>query len=102
MLNLRITLVFVLAAIILFTSGCATIQRAKKAEELEKELSQLTQLIREKDAQIDRLQELLNNQQRQFQEKELSCEREAERLHKELSKLRTSLKMLEKREPPLK
>lgn len=100
--NLRITLAFVLTAIILFTSGCATIQRAKKVEELEREISQLTQLIKEKDVQIDRLQELLNSQQRQLREKELSRERELERLHKELNKLKTRLKMLEKREPALK
>lgn len=101
MKNLRF-FISVLLAMVLFCSGCATIQKAKKAEELEREITRLSQLIKEKEERINELQELLSNQQRQSRERELSQKREQERLYKELNKLKTRLEMLEKREPALK
>lgn len=94
--------VFTLLATFIFNYGCATPQRAKKIEELEGEISRITQSLNEKNAEINRLQELLNNQHKWFQEKEISHRRELEKLHKEVNALQTRLKSLEKRQPALK
>jgi septal ring factor EnvC (AmiA/AmiB activator) len=96
MLDLRKKfLVFSLLVISLLNSGCATIQRAKKVEELEREISRLTQLIEERDARLNQLH-------KQFQEIELGYEKERERLYKELNELRTRLKTLKKEQPAFK
>lgn len=83
--------IILILSLILFISGCATIQRAKRAEELEREVARLNQLIKEKDARII-----------QLQEKEMSYKRSLEELQKELDEYKKRLKTPEKKTPPLK
>lgn len=98
----RKMLVFSLLATFLFINGCATIEKAKKVDDLEKRIDQLSQAIKEKDDQINQLRESLDSQQRQLQESELSYERSLEKLYKELNELRQRQATLEKKEPNLK
>ncbi|MFH1339208.1 MAG: hypothetical protein ABIH40_05155 [Candidatus Omnitrophota bacterium] len=85
----------------LLNSGCATIQKAKRVDELEREITQLRQLIKEKDSQISRLQELFNDQKMQLQDRELSYKKTLEGLNKELNELKAKPKALEKKQAEL-
>lgn len=98
----RKTFIFLLIAIFLFISGCATIEKAKKVDDLEKRINWLMQAIKEKDDQINELREALNNQEKQIQERELSYERSLEKLYKELNELKARQKAQERKEPNLK
>lgn len=88
-----------LIGILVFCCGCATIQKAKRAEELEKELTQLNQLIKErenqikeKDDQITRLQKLLDEKERKFKDDQISYKQTIEQLYKELEEYKAKLK----------
>ncbi len=56
----------VLAMVILSTllmSGCSTMQKAKRTDELEAQVVQLNQEIKDRDSQIAQLQQMLDQQQ---------------------------------------
>ncbi len=74
----------VLAAVIVSTvllSGCSTIQKAKRADELEGQVAQLNQEIKDRDSQIAQLQETLDQQQSDSQ-------KNLERLKNQLEELK--------------
>ncbi len=94
--------ILILGSCILSLSGCATIEKAKKAEQLENEVSQLNQAVKDRDAHIAQLQEMLDNQQKEMQENEIFHQNSLDKLYKEINELKMRQKSLEKKEPNLK
>ena len=73
-----------LIAVMLFSSGCASTQKTKRIEELETQVAELTQAMKEKDEQLQSSQELF------------------EELQNELDKYKTQLESSEEVEESLK
>ena len=73
-----------LITVMLFSSGCASAQKKKRIDDLETQVSQLTQSMRGKDAELVKCQESLENIKMQL----LTLEE----LQNELDKCREELK----------
>ncbi|MCM8801050.1 MAG: hypothetical protein NC912_03435 [Candidatus Omnitrophica bacterium] len=102
--HLRKVFFLSLIGIMLFCCGCATFQKLKRAEELEKELIQLNQLIKEresqieeKDNQINQLQKLLNEKEEELKEHLIFHKQTTEQLYKELEGYKARLREAEQR-----
>lgn len=57
---------FVLVLTAIFSSGCASMQQGKRADDLEKQLIVLKEAIKTKELQINRIREVLDDQTRQL------------------------------------
>jgi septal ring factor EnvC (AmiA/AmiB activator) len=94
--------ILILGFFVLSFSGCATIEKAKKVDKLEGEVGQLSQALKDKDAQIAQLQEMLDGQQKEMQENEILHQNSLDKLYKQMNELKMRQKSLEKKEPNLK
>ncbi len=90
---LKSKVVAVIIAGTFLMSGCSTIQKAKRADELEAQVSQLNQEIKDRDNQIAQLQQMLDQQQSDSQKnferlknqlEELKAKQEAAKSEKNL------------------
>lgn len=82
-------------AVFLFISGCATIEKAKKVDELEKRIDELALAVKEKDEQIGQLSKSLEKQGSLLEERESSYGKALDKLNRELNELKAKQKALE-------
>ena len=75
-----------LIAVMLFSSGCASMQKTKRIQELELRVNQLNEAVQQRDEQLRNLQNLLDSKDMQIRSMESSYQSSIKELQGQIKK----------------